>query len=355
VIVLWIVCGIAAIYQVLAGVACLVQLLRKPERGEQPGPVSILKPVRGGDAALRKAIDSHLALQGEYELLCGVRAEDPAVALLRGARVVECTTTAANGKVGSLIDLARAARHSILIANDADIRVEPDYLRRVTAPLKNPAVGLVTCLYRGEGDTLAARFEGLGVATEFAPSVLVGRMMGGQEFAGGSTLAFRRADLERIGGFEAIASYLADDYQLGRRIRKLGLRCELSDVVVTTRLGGGWSDVWKHQVRWARTIRVSNLVGYLSLPVTFATFWALVAGAAGSWRVALGLLVIRMVVAIEAGWFVIRSSDVLRLWFLIPIRDLFGVAVWIAGLVGSAVEWSGQTLRLDSEGRILDN
>ncbi len=131
----------------------LLQLARKPEEGSQPAPVSILKPIRGGDASLRKAIDSHLALTGDFELLCGVRAGDPARTLLTGSRIVECTTQTPNGKVGSLIDLARAAQHSILIANDADIRVEPDYLRRVTAPLKDASVGLVTCLYRAEGDT----------------------------------------------------------------------------------------------------------------------------------------------------------------------------------------------------------
>ena len=120
-----------------------------------------------------------------------------------------------NGKVGVLMDLVRAARHSILVVNDADIRVEPDYLASVTAPLADPGVGLVTCLYRPEGSTFAARFEGLGVSTDFAPSTLVARLVGVDEFAMGSTLAFRRADLERIGGFEAIAEYLADDYQLG--------------------------------------------------------------------------------------------------------------------------------------------
>ncbi len=178
-------------------------------------------------------------------------------------------------------------------------------------------------------------------------------MMGAQEFAGGSTLAFRRKDLERIGGFEAIASYLADDYQLGHRIRGLGLKCLLSDVVVTTRLGGSWSDVWNHQVRWARTIRVSNLVGYLSLPVTFATFWAAISLLAGDWRAGLALLTIRLIVAIEAGWFVIRSADTLKLCFLIPVRDLFGVAVWATALFGSTVDWAGQKLQLDPHGRIV--
>src|SRR5262249_15657735 len=151
------------------------------------------------------------------------------------------------------------------------------YLARVTPPLSDPGVGLVTCLYRAEGDTLAARFEGLGVATEFAPSALVARLAGVDEFALGSTLALRKVDLERVGGFQAIADYLADDYQLGRRLRGLGLKCVLPDMVVDTHLSGGWRSVWRHQVRWARTIRVSKFWGYVGLPVTFATLWAVAA------------------------------------------------------------------------------
>jgi ceramide glucosyltransferase len=305
---------------------------------------------------LRDAIASHLALEGQFELLCGVRVDDPAVNLLGQfpeVRVVQCRTETPNGKVGTLIDLERAATHSLLVVNDADIRVDPDYLRRVTAPLADPQVGLVTCLYRPEGDTFASRFEGLGVSTDFAPSALVARLVGVDEFAMGSTLAFRRADLKRIGGFEAIAPYLADDYQLGHRIHALGLKCVLSDVVVSTRLSGGWLEVWGHQVRWARTIRVSKFGGYLGLPFTFATLWALVAAAFGGWRPALALLAVRMLMAIEAGWFVLRSRDVLRLFYLIPLRDLVGAAVWIAGLFGSSVEWRGLRLKLDREGRIV--
>jgi len=268
------------------------------------------------------------------------------------ARVVECRTKTPNGKVGVLMDLVAASRYPILIVNDADIRVPPDYLARVTAPLSDPHVGLVTCLYRAHGDTLAARFEALGVSTEFAPSTLVARLVGVDEFALGSTLAFRRADLERIGGFAAIADYLADDYQLGHRLHALGLKCVLSDVIVDTHLGGTWTDVWRHQVRWARTIRVSKFFGYLGLPVTYATLWAVVAAALGHWEIAAGLLVIRMVMAICAGWFVLRSLDVLRLWFLIPLRDLFGVAVWAVALFGNSVFWRGRRLRLDHEGRI---
>src|SRR5579863_10142702 len=179
------------------------------------------------------------------------------------------------------MDLAAAAKNPILVVNDADIRVEPDYLTRVTAPLADARVGLVTCLYRPVGDTLAARFEGLGVATDFAPSALVARLLGVDEFAMGSTLAFRRSDLERIGGFAAVADYLADDYQVGHRIHALGLKCVLSDVVVETHLGGGWPQIWAHQVRWARTIRVSRFGGYVGLPIANATLWAAAAAAFG--------------------------------------------------------------------------
>jgi ceramide glucosyltransferase len=357
-VILEIACAIAAGYQIFAIIACLRfrSAKRGPAASSHP-PVSILKPVRGLDAGFREAIASHCRLEGEYELLCGVRSlNDPAVAVLREfprVRVIECHTDAPNQKVGVLMDLAREARHSILVVNDSDIRVEPDYLSRVTAPLADASVGLVTCLYRPEGSTFAGRFEGLGVATEFAPSTLVARMVGVEEFAMGSTLAFRRADLERIGGFQSISEYLADDYQLGARLHGLGLKCVLSGVIVATHLGGSWTEVWRHQVRWARTIRVSKFAGYLGLPVTFATFWALAAALEGRWTIALAALVARLWMAFESGWMVMRSRDVLRLWFLIPLRDLFGAAVWAAALFGNSVVWRGQKLRLDSRGRVL--
>ncbi len=350
--------AIAAAYQVLAILACV---LRKSARGllKSPGPVSVLKPIRGVDPGFREAIRSHTGLQGDYEFLCGVsQANDPALPILREffrVRVVNSDTQTANGKVGVLIDLVAAARHSILVVNDADIRVEPNYLHRVTAPLNDPRVGLVTCLYRPIGDTFAARFEALGVSTDFAPSALVARLVGVDEFAMGSTLAFRRQDLDRIGGFAAVADYLADDYQVGHRIHALGLKCVLSDVVVETHLGGGWPQVWQHQVRWARTIRVSRFGGYLGLPLTNATVWAVLIAAFGRPDLAAWLIVLRIAMAFASGWHVLRSSDVLLLWWLVPARDLFGFAVWIAGLFGNSVMWRGRRLQLDREGKIQTN
>lgn len=363
--VLEIIGAIAAAYQVFAIVACVRfrsqdnRSLTAAARNRSFGhpPVSILKAVRGLDPGFRAAIESHTKLDGEYELLCGVRSlEDPAVAVLREfpqVRVIECTTLTPNQKAGVLMDLARAAKYDTLVVNDADIRVEPDYLTRVTAPLIDPQVGLVTCLYRPEGSTFAARFEGLGVSAEFAPSALVARLVGVEEFAMGSTLAFRREDLERIGGFAAVSQYLADDYQLGAKLHGLGLKCVLSDVIVATHLGGTWRDVWAHQVRWARTIRVSKFSGYLGLPATFATVWAVAIACGGEWSLALAVLAARMLMAFVSGWMVMRSRDVPRLWFLIPLRDLFGAAVWAAGLFGNSVVWRGQKLHLDKRGRIV--
>jgi ceramide glucosyltransferase len=354
--------AIAGAYQLFATVACLVFRGKRPgAKGQAPvasqqSPgVSILKPVHGVDSALRDAIRSHTQLEGEYELLCGVRPGDPAAELIAEfptVKMVECATITPNRKVGSLIDLARAARYPILVVNDADIRVDPDYLSRVTEPLSDPSVGLVTCMFRPEGDTLAARFEALGVATDLVPSMIVARALGVKDFASGATMAFRRADLDRIGGFESIAGYLADDYQLGHRIHGLGLKCVLSDTIVATHLGGNWSDVWLHQVRWARTVRVSKFWGYVGLPLAFATVWALGLAIAGDWGWAWALLGARMAMATAGGWLVLRSPNVLRMWILIPFRDLFTAAAWLAGLFGTTVLWRGQSLQIDREGRI---
>ena len=348
----------AAAYQILAILACVFRG-RPGAPAKLLGPISVLKPVHGIDSGLREAIRSHTVLDGDYEFLCGVsQPNDPALPLLREfihVRVVNSSTRAPNAKVGVLIDLAAAATHPSLVVNDADIRVQPDYLRRVTAPLADSRVGLVTCLYRPVADTFAARFEGLGVATDFAPSALVARLLGVNEFAMGSTLAFRREDLDRIGGFASVADYLADDYQVGRRIHALGLKCVLSEVVVETRLGGGWRQVWQHQVRWARAIRVSRFSGYLGLPLTNATLWALVEATWGRLDLGIGLLAIRLGMALASGWGVLRSRDVLYWWWLIPARDFFGFAVWVAGLFGDSVTWRGQRLRLDREGRICQD
>jgi len=358
-------CAVAAGYQLFALAACIWHLLRKrPTPGLFPA-ISILKPVRGADAGFYEAIRSH-ALQEypQFEILFGIHDADDSARgdierLIREfpsipIRLVICAQDAPNGKVGTLMDLARQATYPILIVNDSDITVPGAYLQNVVAPLADPGMGLVTCLYRAEASDWPSRFEALAIATEFAPSTLVAPLVGVSEFGLGSTLAFRKIDLDRIGGFSAIADYLADDYQLGKKLHALGLENCISEVVVSTRISAEtWGRASKHQLRWARTIRLSRGAGYAGLPITFATLWALVAATCGLWGMALTLLLIRFTMAIAGGWFVLRSPDVWKYCYAIPVRDLWGVAVWAVGLFGDTVEWRGRRLRLDSKGRIV--
>ncbi|MEZ5355481.1 MAG: glycosyltransferase [Bryobacteraceae bacterium] len=173
----------------------------------------------------------------------------------------------------------------------------------------------------------------------------------------GSTLVFRRQDLDAIGGFQSIAAYIADDYQLAKRITQLGRRVHLSKTVVETTLGDGatWSGVWNHQLRWARTIRVSR-GAYAGLPVTFATLWALAALATPGLALLGGLtLAARFAVAIAAGWGILGSRLVLFYAPFIPLRDLWGVAIWAAGLFGSKVRWRDRSIKLRRDGKIASS
>jgi ceramide glucosyltransferase len=232
--------------------------------------------------------------------------------------------------------------------------VPPGYISDVISPLSDAGVGLVTCLYRAEAHDWPSRLEALAIATDFAPSTLVARLFGVSDFGLGSTLAFRRSDLDRIGGFRAIADYLADDYQLGHKLHALGGRNVISEVVVSTRLSAGsWLGAWRHQVRWARTIRLSGGAGYLGLPITYASLWVLIAALFGLWWIALPLLAIRLGMAIVSGSSI--GSDVWKYCYAIPLRDLCGVAVWAAGLLGRTVVWRDQKLRLDAEGKIVSS
>ncbi len=350
-------CGIA--YNLLA-IAGALRFRRRATVPDFRPPVSILKPVKGRDPSFYEAIRSHAAQQyGEFEILFGVAdPDDPAVADVARLmaefpaipiRVVLTENDAANRKAGSLEILSREARYPVMLVNDGDILVEPDYLSRVLSLLEDVGVGMVTCLYRGRGASLPARAEALGIATEFAPSVLVARLLSSTGFALGSTMAFRRRELEAIGGFAAIRDYLADDYQLGARIAALGKRVAMADTVVETHLGAGtWSEVWAHQVRWSRTIRISRTAGYFGYVVTQATVWCIVAAVLGHPLIAAAGLGVRLGAAAAAAR-VLKSRISL---IAVPFRDLFGAAVWCAGLVGNHVEWRGTRFRLYPDGRI---
>ena len=334
-------------------------------------PVSILKPLRGTDHEMFESFRSHcLQDYPEYEIVFGVSdANDPAIQLVeqlkaefpqRAITLMVCRENlGANTKVSNLAQMVREACHEYLIVNDSDIRVEPDYLRRVLAPLADPKVGLVTCLYCGIANaTLGSRLESLGISTDFCGGVLVAQTVeNGIRFGLGSTLAFRRRDLQAIGGFEALVDYLADDYQIGSRIATLGLKVKLSDVVVDTFLPRytlrGFFD---HQLRWARTVRDSRFWGYFGLGLTFGLPWAVLAlifsrGAAWAWALLACTAAIRLAVAIVVGKSVLQDRQVVRSLTLIPVRDVFALLVWIVSFAGHRVVWRGDHFSLE-EGKL---
>jgi ceramide glucosyltransferase len=356
----------AATYYLLAIVSAALwrRSTARPPAPNWTPPLSILKPVHGRDPRFYEAILSHATQDyPEFELLFGLtNPHDPAIADIqrlqrefpaRPISIVMVETDAPNAKVGVMAQLARRARHELLLVNDSDIIVSPGYLQTVVAPLQDAQIGLVTCLYRAHSESWASHFEALGIATEFAPSVLVARLLGQAEFALGSTMVFRADSLRRIGGFQAIAKYVADDYQLGFHIRNLGYRIEFASVIVETDLGAGsWAHTWRHQLRWSRTIRVSRPAGYYGYVVTHATLWALVAFAAHQWWAGAIALAIRMVAGVLVGSTILKDRGVLKRFYLIPLRDLFGFAVWAAGAFGNRVQWRDRSLVLQPGGVI---
>jgi ceramide glucosyltransferase len=335
-------------------------------------PVSILKPLKGEDPEIYQSLRSHcLQDYPQYEIVFGVSdVDDPAARAVeqlrqefpqRAIQLLVCSQTlGANTKVSNLAQMARAARYDHLIVSDSDIRVEPDYLRRVVAPLADPEVGMVTCLYRGIANaTLGSRLESLGISTDFAAGVLVARSLeGGVRFALGSTMAFRQCDLEAIGGFESFVDYLADDYELGKRIAALELEVHLSEVVVETFLPAyNLRQFFEHQLRWARGVRDSRRGGYFGLLFTFGWPWSLLTlllsrGAPWAWGLAGLAIVLRFLVAWMVGVGVLRDGQLTRFLPLLPLRDVMAVVIWFASFASNTVTWRGDRFHLKG-GRLV--
>jgi ceramide glucosyltransferase len=336
---------------------------QRPESGISPG-VSVLKPLRGLDSKTYEAFVSQVRQEyPKFEVLFGVRDEDdPAASEVRRlirdfprapVRLIVGAADAANGKVGVLMELARHAQYPIWVVNDSDITVTPTYLSQVVTPLADASIGLVTCLYRAEAGTVAEGWEAVGIATDFMPSAMVAPLIGVREFGLGSTLAFRASDLERIGGFAVCADYLADDYQLAKRITTLGKSVLLSTYVVETSVNDStWGGVWRHQLRWARTIRISKAFSYAGLPIAHAGVWVLMAAALGAWVPGLILLGARIASAFITGCFVLRSSVATAFFWVAPVWDVYAFAVWLASYTSREVRWRDRILAIDSEGRI---
>jgi ceramide glucosyltransferase len=346
-------------------------LTQSPLPDSQFPPVSILKPLKGVDPEMWASFCSHCEQQyPQFQLIFGVSdRSDPAIEVVRELQVkypnlpIELVVCAralgTNIKVSNLAQMLPVARHEVIIVNDSDIRVPAGYLRKVVAPLTNSAVGLVTCLYRAvAGPTLGSRLEALSISSDFVPGVLSARLLErGLHFGLGSTLAFRRADLKSIGGFEALLDYLADDYELGRRIASTGKKIELSPAVVLTFLPAyTLREFVHHQLRWSRTIRTARRSGYVGLVFTFGLPWALVAllaagGAAWAWGLFALTLAARLTVALVSALAVLDDRQALRDILLLPLRDLIAPFIWFAGLTGNRIDWRDDVFDL-KDGRL---
>jgi ceramide glucosyltransferase len=364
----------------LAGAAFqVVALLGLRDWLRQPGPpsgvlapVSLLKPLKGCDAEMYECLRSHCEQEyPEFEIIFGVNAaEDEAVGYVerlqreyprRAITLLVCEPAmGANRKVSNLVQMAARARYGHIVINDSDILVPRRYLAEVMSWFNRAGVGMVTCLYKARGGkTLWARLEALGILTDLMPGVLSARYLEGEcRFGLGATLALDRKALEAAGGLRPLVDYLADDYQLGHRMRNQHFEVVVPRVVVETTLPEyGLRDFWQHQVRWARTVRSSRPLEYaLGLPVTFALLWAIAAVATGqgawwAWGVLGAVLLLRGMVLSRYGRALWVKRPLRQCW-LLPLRDLLGPLFWAVGLAGHGIVWRGERFHLEN-GRLV--
>jgi ceramide glucosyltransferase len=331
-------------------------------------PVSILKPLCGLDPHGYESLRSHcLQDYPDYEIIFGVSTSgDPAVAAVERLmgefpkipmRLVVCSSVfGMNFKVNNLLQMLPAANHQHVVINDSDIDVRPDYLRKVIGLLEDRTVGVVTCLFRGvAARNIRSLLESMAIACDFVPGVLcANELEKGIHFTMGSTIALHRDVLEKIGGFQGIADYLADDYEIGHRVSNAGLRVAIADCIVEHYISKySWASFFQHQIRWARTIRSCRPRGYAGMMFTFALPWSVIALAIApslsvAWVVVLISLGLRLLITAFSASFVLSDRQVLRNLWLVPIRDFVTLFVWLLSYTGSSIVWRGNKFELSN-------
>ncbi len=331
-------------------------------------PVSVFKPLSGHEPRLYENLRSFCVQDHpQYQLLFGLHGDDDAalatVERLRAefpqrdiAVVIDARVHGLNLKVSNLINLLPQARHDWLLLADSDIHAPPELLRRVTAPLADPAVGVITCLYRGS--VLSGLWSRLGASfidDWFAPSVTLSRLFGHTGYSFGAAIALRRDTLAAIGGFEALSHHVADDYWLGELARRRGLRTVLSECtvhtdVIETRL----ADLVARELRWLRSIRSIQPIGYAFTFVSFTTPMALGGWLAAGETTLAGLLAstamsLRLVLHSNQSRARQRTGkplDSLKNFLLIPVRDSLSLLLWAIALAGRVVRWRGRPMKI---------
>ena len=334
-------------------------------------PLSIVKPIKGLDAGSRRNLES-FCLQDypEFQIVFALQSQDdPSLPVIRQLIVdypdldmkvvIDGTVHGSNAKVGNLINAYQHLKHDIIVVSDSDIRVAPDYLSNITAHFSDPKAGLVTSVYRAANvDTLSAAIEATGYCSEMIPNVIVAERLEGLSFALGASMAVRRDALQGVGGFGALADYLADDYQLGNMIHRAGWKVALSgDFVDIYMQRESLSDVLSRQLRWSRTMRVSRPRGYLASGITHPIpALALSVAFAGLTFPALSAAALLYMLRSSVLTFLSRSyaKDGLfpRYLWLLPFRDLLSTATWALAFAGNRVRWRGELYTVGSDGKM---
>jgi ceramide glucosyltransferase len=349
---------------------------RAAVRPPLPG-CTVLKPLKGCEAETKSCLRAWLAQQypGPAQILFGVAsADDPVCAVVRellaefpqsDAQLVLCAAAlGGNGKISTLRQLEPLIRHPLVVISDADVWVPEDFLASLTPAFADPAIGLVNCFYRlSNPGGLATRWEAIAINADFWSSVLQAQSLKEVDFALGAVMALRAEQLRQMGGFAYLADYLADDYQLGRQIARLGKRIVFSTVVVDCRESPrNWAQAWAHQVRWARTIRVCEPLLFFFSILDNAAFWPLLwllasclwrsAGAGAVLPACLCFFLFRIATGLQQEWRLTGSRVHFRWFWMVPVKDLLNVAVWVAAFTGNQIQWRGQRYRVMPGGRL---
>jgi ceramide glucosyltransferase len=334
--------------------------------------VSVLKPVYGAEPRLSECLESFFRQEyQDFEIVFAARDLDDAawdvVNALRqkypGVRtqsIVCGEPVHPNAKVSALEAMVARAAFPYLVIADSDALVPPDCVTRLVRPLVDPAVGLVTCLYRGvPTGGLSTRLEALAMSVEMPSGVLVADMLEGMRFALGPAIATRKDVIQMLGGIGVLGSYCADDYVLGYLVHAAGkaviLSDEVIDHVVVNRSAG---DSLQHQMRWMRSTRFSRTWGHIGTGLTFAmpfgVLGLLAAGGNGRWALAVSLAAWgaanRIVQCLLVGWWTLGDAEALTWCWLYPIRDLLGFFIWCGSFLGAHIVWRGERYELMAGG-----
>ena len=345
------------------------QFKAAPDAARAPG-VTILKPLHGAEDDLRANLQSFCEQDyaGPVQIVFGVHGpDDGAIAVVRELQranprldinlVIDGRVHGENRKVSNLINMSRAISHPIVVLSDSDIKVNRDYLDRVVERLSRPQVGFVTCLYTG-GDTgsVWSILAAMGINYQFLPNVTAGLRLNMAEPCFGATVAFRREVLEQIGGFEVLTNQLADDYDLGREIRRAGYRGDVAAVSVSHLCAeDSFGELWGHEARWSRTIRMIDPLGFLGQGFTYATPWALIGCLLTGFQPA---AVAALLLTIAARLYVVHRVDLatgarVKAPWLLPLRDIFSFAVFLSASFGKTVTWRGRRFRIGQDGALV--